>query len=104
LHSKEAEKYMFIFANLFELALTLPQLTVAEVYPMLQTLKVLVKYLPKILFDTERSFVDEYYLTLILRNQLFKLFEYQTTARVFAIVFGELRDRKHSIFDQTFNP
>ena len=64
----EAERLMFIFANTFELLGTFGQFDVSEVYPMLQTLKMTVKYLPRSLFDYERSFVDEYILTLILRN------------------------------------
>ena len=61
---------MFIFANTFELLTHLDKFEVPDIYPMLQTLKMTVKYLPKSLFNHERSFVDEYILTLILRNQL----------------------------------
>lgn len=70
---------MFIFANTFEFLGSLGQFDVAKVYPMLQTLRMTVKYLPRSLFDYERSFVDEYILTLILRNQLQSLMDYKTT-------------------------
>jgi hypothetical protein len=63
-----------------------------------------VKYLPISLFDSERSYVDEYILTLILRNQLQSLMEYRTTQQVFGQIFGETYDRKMSIFDDSFSP
>ena len=65
---REQEPLLFVFANTMELACTLPNLDVQSLYPMLQVLRNLVKYLPISLLDANRSFVDEYYLTVILRN------------------------------------
>jgi len=95
---------MFIFANTFELLGSFSQFDVVVVYPMLQTLKMTVKYLPRSLFDFERSFVDEYILTLVLRNQLQSLMDYKTTQSIFGQIFGETIDRKISIFDDKFSP
>ena len=67
-NAQEAERLIFIFANTFDLLASFGQFEVKDVYPMLQTLKMTVKYLPRSLFDYERSFVDEYILTLVLRN------------------------------------
>lgn len=69
MHSKQSEALMFIFANTFDLLCNLPGLSnIQEVFPMLQILRSFVKYLPRSLFDAERSFVDEYILTMVLRN------------------------------------
>ena len=100
----ENERLMFIFANTFELICSFKQFKTQDVYPMLQTLKMTVVCLPRSLFDTERSYVDEYVLTLILRNQLQSLMEYKTTQSIFGQIFGETLDRKMSIFDDKFNP
>ena len=81
--TQDAERFMFIFANTFELLASFSQFEVKDIYPLLQTLKFTVKHLPKSLFDYERSFVDEYILTLILRNQLQVLMDYKTTQNIF---------------------
>jgi hypothetical protein len=79
---------MFIFANTFELVCVL-DLPIQDAFPLLQILRVLVTNIPKSLFDLERPFVDDYYLSVILRSQLAALFELKTTLKLFALVFGQ---------------
>ena len=74
------------------------------IYPVLQVLEVTVNHLSRSIFDMSRSLVDEYIMTLILRNQLQAILDFKTTSKLFGTVFGETVDKKHSIFEDSFNP
>lgn len=63
-----------------------------------------MRHLTRSIFDTSRSVVDEYILTLILRRQLSTILDFKTTSKLFGTIFGERVDKKHSIFEDTFNP
>ena len=69
---KKQERKMFIFANTFELlhSYLIYRMDGFEIYPVLQCLEVTVHHLAKSIFDMSRSAVDEYIMTLLLRNQL----------------------------------
>ena len=63
------------------------------------------------IFDTENASIDDYIMTVILRNQLVYLLDFRTTSRIFGHIFGEEsianplpNIKKHSIFEDTFNP
>jgi len=75
--------------------------------PVLQCLEVTVNHLSRSVFDMQRSSVDEYIMTLILRNQLKPMLEFDVTSKLFGTVFGERisqKTQKHSIFEDSFNP
>jgi hypothetical protein len=106
--SKE-ERKMFIFANTFELLHLhlVHKLTAFEMYPIFQCLELTVGHLSRSIFDMQRSSIDEYIMTLLLRHQLRAILEFDTTSKLFGTVFGErisLKTQKHSIFEDTFNP
>lgn len=61
-------------------------------------------HLSRSIFDTTRSRVDEYIMTYILRNQLSSILDFKTTSKLFGTIFGERVDKKHSIFEDSFNP
>ena len=104
--TQKSERKMFIFSNTFELLLThlIYKIDVFEMYPALQCLEVTVQHLTRSIFDTSRSVVDEYILTLILRRQLQTILDFKTTSKLFGTIFGERVDKRHSIFEDTFNP
>ena len=75
------------------------------IYSALQCLEVTVHHLPRSIFDMSRSTVDDYIMTILLKNQLQAILDYKTTSKLFGTVFGERADKeKHSIFEDTFNP
>jgi len=43
-------------------------------------------------------------MTVILRNQLVHILDFKTTSKIFGHVFGEAVNKKHSIFEDYFNP
>jgi hypothetical protein len=46
-------------------------------------------------------------MTLLLRNQLKAMLDYEVTSKLFGTIFGERvnpKTQKHSIFDDSFNP
>jgi len=104
--TQKKERKMFIFANTFELLHSKLILTMNnfDSYPVLQCLEVTVPHLARSIFDTSRSSVDEYIMTLILRNQMSAILDYKTTSKLFGTVFGEKVGKKHSIFEDSFNP
>lgn len=100
---------MFIFANTFELLHShfIKTMNAFEFYPVLQCLEVLVNHLSRSIFDMQRSSVDEYIMTLILRNQMRAILEFEITSKLFGTIFGEKISKdfeKHSIFEDCFNP
>ena len=104
---KKSERKMFIFSNTFDLlhSFLIYRMDGFEIYPVLQCLEVTVHHLAKSIFDMTRSTVDEYIMTLLLRNQLQAILDFKTTSKLFGTVFGERADKeKHSIFEDTFNP
>lgn len=104
--TKKSERKMFIFSNTFELLLThmVTKTDVFGFYPALQCLEVTVNHLSRSIFDQNRSVVDEYIMTLILRNQLSTILDFKTTSKLFGTIFGERVDKRHSIFEDSFNP
>ena len=52
----------------------------------------------------DNASIDDYVMTVILRNQLTHLLDYKTTSRIFGLVFGEQVDKKVTIFEDEFNP
>ena len=103
---QKSERKMFIFSNTFELLLThmIYKMDVFDFYPALQCLEVTVQHLSRSIFDSTRSRVDEYIMTYILRSQLQTILDFKTTSKLFGTIFGERVDKKHSIFEDTFNP
>ena len=91
LETQKSERKMFIFSNTFELLLThmIHNMDVFEFYPALQCLEVTVQHLTRSIFDQNRSRVDEYIMTLILRNQLSTILDFKTTSKLFGTIFGE---------------
>ena len=99
---KKSERKMFIFSNTFDLlhSFLIYRMDGFEIYPVLQCLEVTVHHLAKSIFDMTRSAVDEYIMTLLLRNQLQAILDFKTTSKLFGTVFGERADKeKHSIFE-----
>ena len=97
---------MFIFANTFELLHTkfINEMTTFEVYPILQVLESTVQHLSRRIFDLDNASIDDYIMTTILRNQLVLILDFKTTSKIFGHIFGETVDKKHSIFEDSFNP
>lgn len=109
IETNKDERKMFIFANTFELLHNhlVHKLTAFEIYPILQCLELTVGHLSRSIFDMQRSSIDEYIMTLLLRHQLRAILEYDTTSKLFGTVFGERvssKTQKYSIFEDTFNP
>ena len=97
---------MFIFSNTFELLHTklITELNSYDVYPILQVLESTVQHLSRRIFDLENASIDDYIMTTLLRNQLVIILEFKTTSKIFGHVFGETVNKKHSIFEDSFNP
>jgi len=85
------ERQMFIFANTFELlhCHLVRCMDAFQMYPVLQCLEVTVGHLSRSIFDMQRSSIDEYIMTLLLRNQLRSILEFETTSKLFGTIFGE---------------
>lgn len=100
------ERKMFIFANTFEIMLEklISEMNTYEIYPVFQVLEITVNHLSKRVFDHENASIDDYIMTIILRNQLSTILDFRTTSKVFGLVFGESIKSKHSIFEDEFNP
>lgn len=63
-----------------------------------------VQHLGRRIFDLENASIDDYIMTVILRNQLVPILDFKATSKVFGHIFGENVNNKHSIFDDNFNP
>mmetsp|Transcript_10499 Transcript_10499/g.10558 ORF Transcript_10499/g.10558 Transcript_10499/m.10558 type:complete len:101 (-) Transcript_10499:6-308(-) len=68
--AQKSEKKMFIFANTFELMhqRLIGYMNAFEIYPVLQVLESTAFHLSRKTFDTENASIDDYIMTLVLRN------------------------------------